>query len=301
MLYGIILKMSHYFDFERYKYLKHSQFALFKDKLSASPGSEPLNSYTDQGIEYIHNKTGQRCDDFSKNEASQNFLFAGCSYTYGLGIPYQFSWGYKLNKDLGSKKFYSLASPGRDFQVIINDIYQYIRMFGKPKGIFAMFPNLDRDHRVNFKIDNNKQPHYEIQNISLLGMGSGNTRKSFNTPEEFQTVHDYIRIETLSYNFYNALYQLEDYLEAIGVPFLWTTWYPQLAESISGETKMFKNYFLLDFSIWEKYKKDNFYPPESLGENRKYWLEAVDKPNPHPGIMEHEFYASQFLSKFDGI
>ena len=63
--------------------------------------------------------------------------------------------------------------------------------------------------------------------------------------------------------------------------------------------KIFKNYFELD--SLEEYVEKNIYPPKELGKNKKYWLIAADKPYPHPGIMEQQFYYSQFFKKFDEI
>jgi hypothetical protein len=284
----------------RYEYLNNNKFSLFKDRLSVDPGGVPNHLYLNRGIEYKNNSNGYRSDDFSKDTAIKNFLFAGCSFTYALGLPYEFSWAYELNKDLKGENFYNLSSPGRGFQAIINDIYQYIRLFGKPKAIFVMFPSLNRTHVANFKTSDEFGSFYEIENIILDRFGSRNKKSPFDNEEDFKKIQKYTTVETLSYNFYNAVCQLEDYLEAIGVPLLWTTWDHDFAQSINGR-KMFKDYFSLDFGAWEKNKKDNFYPPEGLGENRKYWLDASDGPNGHPGIMEQRWFATQFLNKFDGI
>jgi hypothetical protein len=282
------------------KYFENDEFSLFKKGFSVSPGYHPKTNFTESGIIYAQNDYGYRCDNFSKEKATQNFLFAGCSYTYGLGIPYEFTWAHKLNKDLGLKNFYNLSIPGRSFQIIVNDIYRYIRMFGKPKAVFAMFPNLERDHIVNFRSNQSLGTYYEVENVNLLHFSSKNTRIIFDSEEDFKKFQDYMKVEKMSYNFYNAIAALEDYLESLGVTFLWTTWAGRLAETLTG-SGMFKNYFVLDFAGYEQYKKNNFYPPEELGKNRKYWLAAADTPNPHPGIMENEFFALNFLKKFDEI
>jgi hypothetical protein len=283
-------------SYARYSYLNNRQINLFKNKLSFNLGNYPDVTDESQGITYSFNNFGHRCDDFFKETASDNFLFAGCSFTHGIGIPYEHSWGYELNKQLNGNHFYNVSGAGRNAQVIINEIYQYIKLFGKPKKVFAMFPNLDRDYSVGFYNNDIHGLHYKIEPISLLSPGG----KFFETDDDFYTIFKYIKIETLFYDFYHAISQLEDYLELLEIPFLWTTWNLDLAESLNGEP-IFKNYFELDFDGFGEYRKENFYPPKSLGKNRKFWLEGGDKPDPHPGILEHKYFASQFLKKLDEI
>jgi hypothetical protein len=281
----------------RYSYLNNKQISFFKNNLSFNLGHYPNSTSEVEGITYTTNNFGHRCDDFSKETASDNFLFAGCSFTFGVGVPYEHSWGYELNKQLNGNHFYNVSAAGRNAQVIVNEIYQYIRLFGKPKKVFVMFPNMDRDYFIKFYNNDHHGLHYKIETVGLLDPGG----RYFETHDDFYTIFKYIKIETLFYDFYHAVSQLEDYLELLEIPFLWTTWCSQLSDSFKGE-KIFKNYFELDFSYWEeKYRKENFYPPKSLGKNRKYWLDGADRPNPHPGILEHKFFASQFLKKLDEI
>jgi hypothetical protein len=275
-------------------FLSNKKFSILKDNFSSFYVPEPFNSYTDQGIEYYHNRDGRRCDNFSKETAQENFLFAGCSYTYGTGLPYQHTWAYKLNKDLNGENFYNVGMPARNFQVIINDIYTYIRLFGKPKTIFLLLPDLKRDHVVRLETNLEQGDYYEVYPIVSMSFNSKDPEKeSYNKKD-----HKYLNMEKVYYDFYNTMSQLEDYLESLEIPFLWTTWDQWFQKSLAGE-KIFKNYFELD--SLEEYVEKNIYPPEELGKNRKYWLIAADKPYPHPGIMEQYFYSSQFFKKFDEI
>jgi hypothetical protein len=275
-------------------FLSNKKFTIFKDNFSSFYVHEPYNCSTDQGIEYCHNISGRRCDNFSKETAQENFLFAGCSYTYGTGLPYQHTWAYKLNKDLNGENFYNVGMPARNFQVIINDIYTYIRLFGKPKTIFLLLPDLKRDHVVRLETNLEQGDYYEVYPIVSMSFNSKDPENQSSNKKD----HQYLNMEKVYYDFYNTMSQLEDYLESLKIPFLWTTWDELFQKSLAGE-KIFKNYFELD--SLEEYVEKNIYPPAELGKNRKYWLIAADKPYPHPGIMEQQFYASQFFKKFDEI
>jgi hypothetical protein len=275
-------------------FLSNKKFSIFKDRFSGFQVPEPFNSYIDQGIKYSHNKNARRCDDFSKETAQENFLFAGCSYTYGSGLPYQHTWAYKLNKDLNGENFYNVGMPARNFQVIINDIYTYIRLFGKPKAIFLLLPDLKREHVVKLERNDEYGDYYEIKPTVSMSFNLKNPENQSSNKKD----HQYLNMEKVYYDFYNTMSQLEDYLESLKIPFLWTTWDEWFQKSLAEE-KIFKNYFELD--SFEEYVEKNIYPPAELGKNRKYWLIAADKPYPHPGIMEQQFYSSQFFKKFDEI
>jgi hypothetical protein len=276
-------------EFTAYSKLNNEQLLAFK-KLTGMSHEKPFDKIVQFGIEYSLNNHGYRSDDFLKEDANNNLLFSGCSFTFGVGVPYEFTWPYQLNKKYGYASMKNLATPGRDYQTIINEIYNYINNFGKPKAILVMFPNLERYKRVYF--DNNKP--YDIASIMLHRYD----KKFFNNEEEYKTLIKYVNANNIYYDFYNAVSHFEDYLRLIKVPFFWTTWDGSLSSTIKG-SKIFNNYF--ELGSFEQYARDNITPPKAIGQNKKYWLNGADYPDPHPGIMEHSFFAEQFDINLGGI
>jgi hypothetical protein len=266
-----------------------NHYDMFKNNLSGTLYSGSSSSFSQFGIEYKLNNFGYRSDDFNYNN-QEVILFSGCSFTFGAGIPYDYIWTKQLSEKY-NMPLNSLAAPGRDYQVIINEIYKYIDFFGKPKAVAIMFPNVERHRKIALY---NNQKAYDIEPVLLHQYD----KKIFASKKEYMAVKEYFNKETLYYDFYNSVSQLEKYLSAIKVPFFWTTWDKDLADSFDGYD-VFDNYFKL--GSFEKYAKDNIGPPLSLGKNSKYWIDGADYPNPHPGIMEHSFFAKQFDIKIGGI
>jgi hypothetical protein len=94
-------------------------------------------------FEYIRNSDGYRSEEFQKNT---NFLFAGCSETFGESAEYKTTWAYKLfNKIKKDKDSYcNVSMPGIDVSIIIFNIMLFIEKYGKPKNIFIVFPGFNR-------------------------------------------------------------------------------------------------------------------------------------------------------------
>ena len=84
----------------------------------------------DNEILYIMNNCGHRSDDFIKNHDGLHILFAGCSVTFGEGLPYMSNWSGKLynkiSKQIKTSGYFSLSFLGGDTTLIIANIYKYI-------------------------------------------------------------------------------------------------------------------------------------------------------------------------------
>lgn len=58
-----------------------------------------LSRYRPESFEYVHNESGYRCDSFdfdSNDPRHKNILFIGDSFTYGVGIPQEEIWAYRV-------------------------------------------------------------------------------------------------------------------------------------------------------------------------------------------------------------
>jgi hypothetical protein len=68
--------------------------------------------WTDSNVEYRFNNYGFRTDDdFDIDNQSPGIITVGCSYTEGIGINLEDTWGYKLSEKLGCK-LYNLGLAG---------------------------------------------------------------------------------------------------------------------------------------------------------------------------------------------
>ena len=68
--------------------------------------------WTDSNVEYRFNNYGFRTDDdFDLDNPAPGIITIGCSYTEGIGINVEDTWGYKICQKLGCK-FYNLGQSG---------------------------------------------------------------------------------------------------------------------------------------------------------------------------------------------
>jgi hypothetical protein len=231
------------------------------------------HKYPDPLISYKINNYGYRSDDIDKESAPNNFLFSGCSNTFGIGIPYESIWAYQINEELSGEKFINLGINSGSHKTIVFDIFSYIRKFGKPKGVFVLFPNMER--HIGFTYQK------EIF-VSVYRNPKGR--------EDMQKCLDVIPEDVNIFDFYHTVMMLEDYLEELKVPLVWSTWDEDLNKKILS-TQGFRNH--VDLNNFEMFAK-----AESMKKiekfNNDYWTIARDLE--HFGVKTHVYFAKLLIS-----
>lgn len=94
-------------------------------------------------INYEHNKFGHRCNSAESIDLNNYILFAGCSHTYGVGLPLELTYAYKLSKYLQAD-YYNLSVGGADNYTIFNNLYYWGLKYPKPKLVIAQWTNPTR-------------------------------------------------------------------------------------------------------------------------------------------------------------
>lgn len=243
----------------------------------------PKNNYThyqsdildygyDKDISYNLNSFGFRCDEFDSSLSNSNFLFSGCSTTFGLGIPQEKSWPYLLNSELKGNNFYNLSVPAMGIESIIFNINTYINNFGVPKAIFILFPNIGRSS----SFVNNFGP----ENLYL--------KTSFLNDDELNMGD--VDFRTNLYRIANTISLFENFCNARQIPLLWSSWHKSTIR-VFNELNMFKNMF--DISNMNKIDLMSEDVMDAAGDlNQKYITTARD--GKHPGVIEHAYYYKYF-------
>jgi hypothetical protein len=233
---------------------------------------------TENDITYSLNNHRYRCDDFYKGLAEDNYLFSGCSYTFGTGIPYESIWAVNLNKALKGTLCFNLGMPGASYDQIINDAYDYIRMFGKPKAIFLLLPNLERIPSFSYHDD---KPYMRNSHIQTYASN------------KYRLFFKHTQPEILVYRFYKLLQQFEEYCQLQNIPLLWTTWDLELDKVITNCLE-FDNFF----SLFSDEKVAMLLGIERLTSDlvedpiaKKYFYKARDT---HPSGRTNLFYQKAF-------
>jgi hypothetical protein len=223
-------------------------------------------SESDKSISYDLNSSGFRCDEFGK-DTSSNFLFGGCSVSFGMGLPYESNWAYKLNKAFDKNNFYNLSVPALSSYAIVNNIVAYIKNYGNPQHIFVMFPDY---YRV--PIFKEVDGEMNISTNSLLpNLGLENTMFS----------------KHLSIN---AILMLEFICSSLGIGLTWTTWNEKFNDELKNGTlsKTFNNFLnVLDNIDVGLVKKEK---------NNMYWDIARD--DSHFGEQIHAIFAKVIENEY---
>jgi len=84
-------------------------------------------------------------------------LFAGCSVTFGDGLPDQFRWSRILYNEIELENkgpFQCLSFLGGGADKIVGNIIKYCSKFGNPDTIFILFSDFTR--HVTYDIENDK-------------------------------------------------------------------------------------------------------------------------------------------------
>lgn len=104
---------------------------------------------------YTLNSNGLRSDEFISDHNGKHILFAGCSNTYGQGIPAELVWANKLYKKISETEkvsgYFNIGFIGATTIEVIMQTYLYIEKYGAPDVIFALLPDTHREITKVFK------------------------------------------------------------------------------------------------------------------------------------------------------
>lgn len=142
----------------------HSQMSYRIDKADASlfENSEVFTlNYPEENIDkrvsYKTNNYGHRCDDFKKLDSNKkNILFAGCSATFGQGLPDNFRWSRKVYNSLdvpNKGDFHCLGIMGASVEILTTNIIKYCAEFGNPDIICISFADFTRETLYDYDND----------------------------------------------------------------------------------------------------------------------------------------------------
>jgi len=224
------------------------------------------------------NKNGFRSDNFIDSHKGKHILFAGCSYTWGVGLSINEVWSKNTYNKISSQEecsgFFNLGIPGSSIINQIFYIFKYCQKYGNPDVIFFNIPDLKRFYFY----DNKEKNFYE---------GGYNGGFIENT------------IEVLSFQYY---YMLEQYCNTNNIKLYSFSWYnaennkPKFTlnsidpDNILNKFNTFYSYTtnkLIDFVFDYKNKnKDDIF------------LE-IARDKDHLGTAYHAFWSHFILDKFN--
>lgn len=249
---------------------------------------------------YRHNSLGHRSDEF---HMGVDILFGGCSYTYGMGVPEKYIWANMVADTLNSTRDI-IASPGTSIAWIVDRFFEYFRVYGNPKKLFCLFPDL---YRLELPTDGKTlyQLHKPDGSPSDPRLARVDSRWAEKTYKNLKILKKPINIEEIAtkdvalYLNIRAIRHLEMYCKSSNIDLKWTSWDRGSRSDIEKATLnpnlAFDKYFSFD-SDFEPVCHGAMRTPET--DVFFDWGTDVHGTSPgHPGMHAHMHFAEAFLAR----
>lgn len=188
--------------------------------------NSPLDFSHPRISKYHLNSNGYRSPEFTQNP---KIIYSGCSQTYGIGVPEEYMWSNIMSKRLGVSKYVNLSQPGQSIQGTVNGLMNYFLLYGHPKKIYVLFPDMLRYvSPYNSEITtpwvpgtkkSDMHPHSGVETVHL--------RNRYSVPNYSKRPHnqyDITPIELPIYLSITAIQHLIQYCTASGIDLTWGTW-----------------------------------------------------------------------------
>jgi hypothetical protein len=210
-----------------------------------------------------------------------NVVALGCSYTFGFGLPEQYTWPSLLEnsikKNKPNVKMYNLGSPGLGVDSIINNFLTFVFKYGIPNAIFALLPDINR--HILYHPDEKK---YITYSPSLSSVENKKRNKHL-----FNIIQAY-RFEDRAYQAINQIKMLELLCMGFGIKLFWHSWK-------IDDTELYKQ---INFNNYINVEKLPEVPNESFTEIDEKFKQYLDyaRDKVHPGITYSIYAAEMFLN-----
>lgn len=245
-------------------------------------------------IEYKHNGHGYRSPEFS---SGIDAIFAGCSNTYGVGLTEEARWSNLIANKM-NLSYVNLGIPGASVVLIVSEILHYLKVYGKPKYIFCMFPDFTRT-TVYVKRNLNKPyggwGNYGLAQTYMMSHADLSERPKYaKKPFAYE---DVLSLETSYFYSLKAVQMLEQLCDAMDIKLYWNAFWDVDAQMIASlynnEYKYYNSFIGIEPGTW-------FRNHENGGKDQ--YVERIDTPNRKTEEVHkncHEEYRDQFPQYFD--
>jgi hypothetical protein len=260
-----------------------------------------LHNYGDEVNKYLLNSYGHRSIEF-KNVP---LITAGCSMTFGVGVPYDGIWSTILSDKL-KMNHVNLAIPGWSIEAIVDNLFKYFYKYGNPEKLAVLFPDYNRTVLTSYKGFSEVQPHDveepKVKIIKAILMDeSANEKVKYS-----KKPHNLLNFLTPEYALYKsltAINRLVIYCKNSNIDFAWSTWDYETDALLKICREVWNQ------QIWDGYVSvDLGNDLHSRGCHEEYskkykenFYDGLDKSSlnltSHPGVHQHIHYADELTRK----
>lgn len=246
--------------------------------------------------EYRLNSFGYRDPEY---DGPVDLIAAGCSQTFGLGVPESARWSTVLARRL-NMSVATLAISGWSAAGAINAVMDYIQNYGKPKAVALLLPDFGRFDYITNKsilIDKGVNPEEEHEPVRI---DIGHTTRVDAYPKISKKPHrteEVINPETGVFLNGQILRFFLAYCKEAGIQVVWGSWAGAVQELVSYtdslEFEVAENKYLskYDFSgyVDVNYKHDE---KRSLDALAVKGCHDSEKENLESSVLKYYDYAS---------
>lgn len=159
---------------------------------------------------YNFNSYGIRSKEF---DIDHELVTAGCSFTYGTGIPESARWSDMLADKL-NVSVANLSFPGAPIDMILANLMKYLKLKDKdPKYVAVLLPDFPRISYLR-----------SIESFSLIGTSMSVEEQTFFYKEGKTPLHSILPIEWAYFRAQEYIKMLEIYCKSKNIKLIWSTW-----------------------------------------------------------------------------
>lgn len=223
------------------------------------------DKYSGGDISYVFNSDGYRCDELQQSD----LLVIGCSYTFGVGLPVDQTWGYDLATTMGSP-YINIAWPGAGAKYMARAIGKVLGVV-KPKKVVALMPY---NYRMELCLSDDR--------IAVFTKTAGMV--NLLPPRDKDRMNAFIMYSTKKqedFELLTAVSQINHMCGLVGADFLWSDWTYSEPRS--------QWYLDMRHSV-------GTYIEQSVMDNHTRWvdLEKKARDSTHPSSEFHKLLANKF-------
>lgn len=291
--------------------------------------------YSDSVNDYRFNSHGYRSPEF---DGSAKVLYAGCSTTFGTGVPVEGIWGSIVADTLGLP-WASISKQGTSAQWIVKNVFAYFDEYGHPDVVCCLFPDL---YRMTIAT-NPFQLRYSGNGLNGENRDADDFTKIYDIhldhvlppkaaieyskkPHEMENV---LPADAAVYSSMQSILLLDQYCRSHGIKFVWSTW--DINASVFLDTlknvypRNYSNFVNVDLDCWINNPDKNTGGEVFIGTNARQssgknlppldchgdWLKkygtnfhrGLDEfhgiEHTHPGIHQHVHIAEAFVEAIE--
>lgn len=265
------------------------------------------NILVDPKTKYKTNALGFRTSEF--NSATPNFVFAGCSHTWGWGVDESLIWGNKIAqlKKIESK---NLAISNAAITTIIDNLMAYFDKFGKPKILFCLFPSLARMNIwTNRDVLVGRHGFDAVRDTAVPKININSLQKYSQRPHKLENIatEEFPTLISLKY-----ILNFEQYCKSNNIVLRYAFWDPDDEQTMStlSDSNSYTSYVKSDSQLWTRDGIDEIFnngetchlPTTDL--EKYHWKHGTDielSSLPHISAHRHIHYYELFVKEYDRI